>query len=151
VRDIGASVEVRALIGADKLRELHGDALARYECWRCGRAGCTAEPTSVIVLGYRVFRVIKLAHAGCTDSQIIEVGAAGMSAVGGDLTHRHNASGPGEQAGGLAAARHPARGVPGMKTARLARRLDLDGNPLQRHTGKIAAPVGAEREVGNDE
>jgi hypothetical protein len=110
VRDIGASVEVRALIGADKLRELHGDAFARYECWRCGRAGRTTEPTSVIVLAYRVFRVVKLAHAGCTDSQIIEVGAAGMSVVGGDLTHRHNASRPGEQAGGLAAARHPARG-----------------------------------------
>ena len=110
VRDIGASVEVRALIGADKLRELHGDALARYECWRCGRAGRTTEPTSVIVLGYRVFRVVRLAHTGCADSQIIEVGAAGMSVVGGDLTHRHNASRPGEQAGGLAAARHPARG-----------------------------------------
>jgi hypothetical protein len=38
-----------------------------------------------------------------------------------------------------------------MKTTRLVRRLDLAGNPLRRHTGKIAAPVGAEREVGNDE
>jgi len=110
VRDIRASVEVRALIGAGKLRELHGDAFARYECWRCGGEGRTTEPTSVIVLGYRVFRVVKLAHAGCADSQIIEVGAAGMSVGGGDLTHRHNASRPGEQAGGLAAARHPARG-----------------------------------------
>jgi len=110
VRDIAASVEVRALTGADKLRELYGDALARCECWRCGGAGRTAEPTSVIVLGHRVFRVVKLAHAGCTDSQIIEAGAAGMSVVGGDLTHRNNASRPGEQAGGLAAARHPARG-----------------------------------------
>jgi hypothetical protein len=110
VRDIEASVEVRALIGADKLRELHGDAFARYECWRCGGEGRTIEPTSVIVLGYRVFRVVKLAHAGCADSQIIEVGAAGMSVVGSDLTHRHNAGRPGEQAGGLAAARHPARG-----------------------------------------
>jgi hypothetical protein len=38
-----------------------------------------------------------------------------------------------------------------MKTTRLARRLDLDGNPLRRHTGKIAAPMGAEREVENNE
>ncbi len=38
-----------------------------------------------------------------------------------------------------------------MKTTLLAYRLDLDGNPLRRHTGKTAAPVGAEREVGNDE
>jgi hypothetical protein len=38
-----------------------------------------------------------------------------------------------------------------MKTTRLARRLGLDGNPLRRHSGKIAAPVGAEREVENDE
>jgi hypothetical protein len=83
VRDIAASVEVRALIGADKLRELHGDTLARYECWRCGRAGRTTEPTSVIVLGHRVFRVVKLAHAGCADSHIIEAGAAGMRAVTG--------------------------------------------------------------------
>jgi hypothetical protein len=52
VRDIEASVEVRALIGADKLRELHEDAFARYECWQCGKTGRTTEPTSVIVLGY---------------------------------------------------------------------------------------------------
>ena len=97
MRDIGASVEVRALIGADKLRELHGDAFARYGCWQCGRTGRTAEPTSVIVLGHRVFRVVKLAHAGCADSQIIEVGAAGMRAVGGDLTHRHSVSRPGNR------------------------------------------------------
>jgi hypothetical protein len=38
-----------------------------------------------------------------------------------------------------------------MKTTRLTRRLDLDGNPLRRHTGKISAPVGAEREVENNE
>jgi hypothetical protein len=77
VRDIRASVEVRALIGADKLRELHGDAFARYECWRCGRTGRTTEPTSVIVLAHRAFRVVKLAHAGCADSQIIELSEQG--------------------------------------------------------------------------
>ena len=110
MRDIRASVEVRALIGADKLRELHGDAFARYECWQCGNTGRTAEPTSVIVLGYRVFRVVKLAHAGCADSQIIEVGAAGVRALADEPERRNTASRPGEQAGGLAVARHPARG-----------------------------------------
>jgi hypothetical protein len=38
-----------------------------------------------------------------------------------------------------------------MKTTRIARKLGLDGNPLRRRTDKIAAPVGAEREVGNNE
>jgi hypothetical protein len=35
----------------------------RYERWQCGRTGRTIEPTSVIVLAYRVFRMVKLAHA----------------------------------------------------------------------------------------
>jgi hypothetical protein len=85
MRDIRASVDVRALIGAGKLRELHGDTFVQYECWQCGRTGRTTEPTSVVVLGYRVFRAVKLAHAGCADSHIIEVGAAGMRAVTGGL------------------------------------------------------------------
>ena len=110
MRDIRASVEVRAPIGADKLRELHGDAFVRYECWQCGRTGRTTVPTSVIVLGYRVFRVVKLAHAGCADSQIIEAGGAAMRAVAGEPERRNTAGEPGEQAGTLAAARHPARG-----------------------------------------
>jgi hypothetical protein len=39
-----------------------------------------------------------------------------------------------------------------MKASRLARRLDLDGDPLCGGTpAKIAAPVGAEREVENNE
>ena len=104
MRDIRASVEVRAFIGAEKLRELHEDASARYECWQCGRTGRTTEPTSVIVLGYRVFRVAKLAHAACADSQIIEVDAAAMGTAAGQLPRR-NASKLPEQAGGLAAAR----------------------------------------------
>jgi hypothetical protein len=86
MRDIRATVEVRALIGAEKLRELDEDAPERYECWPCGRPGRTAEPTSVIVLAYRVFRVVKLAHAACADPQIIEVGAAGMRTVAGQTT-----------------------------------------------------------------
>jgi hypothetical protein len=81
MRDIRASVEERALIGAEKLRELHDDARERYECWQCGRTGRTAEPTSVIVLAHRVFRVVKLAHAACADPHIIEVDAAGMRTV----------------------------------------------------------------------
>jgi hypothetical protein len=104
MRDIRASVEVRALIGAGTLRELHGDALARYECWQCGKAGWTTEPTSVIVLGYRIFRVVKLAHAACADSHIIEAGAAAMEAAAGDLPHRTTASKPGEQPGSFAEA-----------------------------------------------
>jgi hypothetical protein len=110
VRDIGASVEVRALIGADKLRELHGDALVRYECWHCGRTGRTTEPTSVVVLGHRIFCAVRLAHAGCADSQIIEVGAAEMRAVAGEPARRSIASESGEQARGRAAERRPARG-----------------------------------------
>ena len=48
-----------------------GDAFGRYECWQCGRTGRITEPTSVIVLAHRAFQVVKLAHAGCADSQII--------------------------------------------------------------------------------
>jgi hypothetical protein len=81
MRDIRASVEVRALIGAEKLRELRGGYFGRYECWQCGKEGQTTKATSVIVFGHRVFRVVKLAHAACADSQIIEVGAAGMQAL----------------------------------------------------------------------
>jgi hypothetical protein len=110
VRDIGASVEVRAFIGADKLRELHGEAFVRYECWHCGMAGRTTEPTSVIVLAHRIFRAVRLAHAGCADSHIIEVGAAGMRAVAGEPGSRSTASEPGEQAGGPVVARHRAEG-----------------------------------------
>ena len=86
MRDIRASVEVRALIGADKLRQLHGDDFARYECWQCGKTGRTAQPTSVIVLAHRAFRAVRLAHAGCADSQIIETGAAAMRTVASELT-----------------------------------------------------------------
>jgi hypothetical protein len=94
VRDIRTTVEVRALVGADKLRELHEDARERYECWQCGRIGQTTEPTSVIVLAYRVFRVVKLAHTACADPQIIEVGAAGMRTVAAQIAgpqHRERA------------------------------------------------------------
>jgi hypothetical protein len=85
VRDIRAGVEVRALIGADKVRELHGDAFARYECRACGKKGRTARPTSVIVLAHRALRVVELAHAGGADSQIIEAGAAAITAMASEL------------------------------------------------------------------
>ena len=102
MRDIRASVEVRAFIGAGKLRELHGDALVRYACWQCGKTASTTEPTSVIVLGYRVFRAVRLAHAACADSHIIEAGAAATQAAAGDLPDRTTASKPGEQPGSFA-------------------------------------------------
>ena len=105
MRDIRASVEVRALIGAEKLRELHEDASARYECWQCGRTGRMTEPTSVIVLGYRVFRAVRLTHAGCADSQIIEIGAAGMRAVASEPARHNIVSTAGEPAGSSAAVR----------------------------------------------
>src|SRR5215831_2043786 len=101
MRDIRASVEVRALIGADKLRALHGKAFGQYECWRCGKEGRTTEPTSVVVVGYRVFRVVELAHAACSDSHIIEVGAGMMRAVAGQTAappqSRHQARGRGRR------------------------------------------------------
>jgi hypothetical protein len=43
MRDIRASVEVRALIGAEKLRELHGKAFAQYEYWQCGGEARTTK------------------------------------------------------------------------------------------------------------
>ena len=94
MRDIRATVEVRALIGADKLRELHGKASAHYECWQCGGEGRTTEATSVVVVGHRAFRVVMLAHAACADSHIMEVDAGMMSAVAG-LTAAVGPSGPG--------------------------------------------------------
>jgi hypothetical protein len=108
MRDIWASVEIRALIGAEKLRELHEDARERYECWHCGRTGRTAEPTSVIVLACRVFRVVKLAHAACADPQIIEVDAVGMRTVAAQTAVRNIASERGKQDGSFAEAK-PAR------------------------------------------
>jgi hypothetical protein len=69
MRDLRTSADVRARIGAEKLCELHGDALVRYDCWQSGKEGRTTEPTSVIVLGYRANPFVKLTHAACADSQ----------------------------------------------------------------------------------
>jgi hypothetical protein len=114
MRDIRASTEVRALIGADKLRELHGKAFARYECWQCGGKARTADATSVIVVGHRAFRVVMLAHAACADSHIMEVDADMMSAVAGQSAappqSRHRGRGTARR---LRRGRsHPARGCP---------------------------------------
>jgi hypothetical protein len=101
MRDIRASVEVRALIGAEKLRELHGKVFAQYECWQCGGKARTTEATSVIVAGHRAFRVVMLAHTACADSHIMEVDADMMSAVAGKPRHPRNpAIKPGERQGG---------------------------------------------------
>jgi hypothetical protein len=112
MRDIRASAEVRALVGADKLRELDGDGFVRYECRWCGLPGRTTEATSVIIVGYRVFRVAMLAHAACADSRIIEVDADTMRAV----ARQTAAPQPHQQAREarlLACGRnHPARGCP---------------------------------------
>ena len=94
MRDIRATVEVRALIGAEKLHELHEDARERYQCWQCGRIGQATQPTSVIVLAYRVFRVVKLAHAACADPQIIDVGPAGMRTAAGQIAVQRREQAP---------------------------------------------------------
>ena len=142
MRDIRASAEVRAFLGAENLRRLHDNAVVRYECWECGRTGRATEPTSIIVLGYRVFRAAKFAHAACADSRIIEVNAAGWAEAGDCCL-----AGPAVMAvGGTAASLRrdpPGKGVRGMKTTRLARTLGLDGNPLRRRTDKIAACLAA--------
>ena len=82
MRDIRASAEVRAVLGQEHLNELARDPFVKYECSECGRPGRTTDPTSVIVLGYRV---VKLAHTECLDSQVVRLGAdrpADMSALG---------------------------------------------------------------------
>ena len=143
MRDIRASAEVQAFLGVRKLRELHADAFASYECWECGRAGKTTEPTSVIVLANRVFRVVKLAHAACADSQIIEADDAGIGAMADKLLRRHAASRPQYRADSFVEARAINEGVPGMKKVRLARRLGLDANPLRRRIDRAATCLGA--------
>jgi hypothetical protein len=100
MHDIRAGDEVRALIGAENLRQLQENASAQYECWQCGREGRTTEPTSIAVLAHRVFRVVKLAHAARADSQIIEVDAATMRTAARQtaaLRHGQQARGAGRQ------------------------------------------------------
>jgi hypothetical protein len=112
VRDIQASVEVRALIGAEKLLELHRDAFVQYECWQCGKTGRTTGPTSVIVLDYLVFHAVRLVHAGCADSQIIEVGAAGRTVAGQAAVPQHRQRARGAEQQLRCGETRPARGCP---------------------------------------
>src|SRR5262249_9051724 len=104
MRDIRASVEVRALIRASRLRELQGKASTRYECWQCGSQGRTTDATSVMVVGHRAFWVVMLAHADCAESHIIGAGAAWRRGVPGAPTPPPQ---PRHQGGG--AARRPRR------------------------------------------
>jgi hypothetical protein len=100
VPDIGASAEVRALIDAGKPGELHRDTFM-HQCWQRSRTGRTTKPTSVIALGNQGVRVVKLAHAGCADSHIIEDGAAAMRTLAGRAgarQHGHHIQGAGRQA-----------------------------------------------------
>src|SRR5262249_38493985 len=85
MRDIRASVEVRALIGASRLRELQGKASTRYECWQCGSQGRTTDATSVIVVSQGAGRYVKRARADREKEHSVE-GAARMLGGGGGAT-----------------------------------------------------------------
>src|SRR5262249_13059659 len=102
MRDIRASVEVRALIGASRLRELQGKASTRYECWQCGSQGRTTDATSVIVVGPRVFRVVMPAHADGAEPHTSGVGPDMRRAVtGATAAPPHPRHQGGGAAGGL--------------------------------------------------
>ena len=81
MRDIRASAEVVALIGTESLRELEKDAFRSYDCSECGSPGLTSDPASVVVHRYRRTAMVKLAHARCTPSKIVEFDAAGACIV----------------------------------------------------------------------
>lgn len=57
------------------MARLEGEALARFRCWRCSGNARTAEPTSVIVVGYAATPVVRLAHAVCAPSHVITLDA----------------------------------------------------------------------------
>ena len=75
MRQILASSQVEALVGADTIQQLYEDPYAMYTCRQCGRPGTTSEPTSVIVEKYRYAYLVNLAHARCMESQVIEIDA----------------------------------------------------------------------------
>jgi hypothetical protein len=79
-----ASAEVQALIGDETLGRLRGEAFRRYSCCRCGQPGSSgAERASVIVERYRLRVVrVRLAHARCAVSQVVEVAADAPGAAG---------------------------------------------------------------------
>jgi hypothetical protein len=102
-RDIRASADVRALVGAELLRRLHDDPFGRFDCCLCGRGGDTARPTTVLVERYRSAHVVMLAHAGCADSQVVVVDADAPSEV--------EAAGLGDMTAKMAVLAYPARPV----------------------------------------
>ena len=84
VRDIRASAEVLALIGTESLRELEKGAFGSYECAECGWHGLTTDATSVVVHRYRDIAVVKLAHAWCLHSVIVEFDADAPPGIGSE-------------------------------------------------------------------
>jgi hypothetical protein len=82
MRDIRASAEVVALIGTESLRELEKDAFRSYDCSECGSPGLTSDPASVVVHRYRRTAMVKLAHARCTPSKIVEFDADAPPGIG---------------------------------------------------------------------
>jgi hypothetical protein len=101
MRDIRASAEVLALIGAEKLRELHGERLHTVPVLavRQGRPDHRADRSGR--LGLPGFRTARLTHAACANSQLIRVNAAGWAVD----ANRHTASKPAEHAGSFVVAR----------------------------------------------
>jgi hypothetical protein len=75
MRDIQASAEVEALIGAEMIQSLYADTIAIGHCWRCRQAVNTKEAATVIVENYRNAYVVKVAHARCASSQVVDVDA----------------------------------------------------------------------------
>jgi len=73
---VRASRRVIALVGQDELDRLRGEAFRPFSCCVCGRPGRTdAGPATVIAQRYRLGTVrVRLAHARCADSQVIEAG-----------------------------------------------------------------------------
>jgi hypothetical protein len=71
--EVKASVEVRRLIGPEILRKVSTAAYASYICAECHEAGRTTVPTNVVVYLYRGYHAaVRLAHANCRESEIIE-------------------------------------------------------------------------------
>src|SRR5260221_13690043 len=101
---VQASAAVTAQVGAETLARLRGEAFRRYDCCRCARPGQTdAEPTTVIVDRYRLGFVVRvrLAHARCADSQIVEVDAdaPNVAGFGGDAAPPGGSGVPARPAG----------------------------------------------------
>jgi hypothetical protein len=81
---IQASGAVQALLGPELLARLRGETYGLYSCCVCGQPGRTdIEPASVIVERYRLPAIrVRLAHARCAASRVIEVAADAPDAAG---------------------------------------------------------------------